>query len=156
MTKNFILPERHRRTREREEAERRFVGSFLDVAFPPAPVAREEKFAQQTRSLLRPLTHPGLGVSDLHGGQLPLDQEVDVGEVGGVVVVPQLAGQGLQVGRPVSRGEGDKAGHRGEPDKHVLLAGDLFRRISTLRATFTSAEKFHTALSDYSPWTSEW
>ena len=93
-----------------------------DISLPPGPglVAREEKFAQQTRSLLGSLTNPG--VSDLHGGQLALHQEVDVGQVGGVVVLRQLAGQGLQVGRPLRGGEGDEAWDGGEPNKHVLLA----------------------------------
>ena len=95
---------------------------LLDISLPPGPgpVAREEKFAEQTGPLLRSLTNSG--VSDLHGCQLALHQEVNVGQVCGVVVLSQLPGQGLQVGRSLCGGEGDEARDGGEPNKHVLLA----------------------------------
>ena len=95
---------------------------LLDISLPPCPgpVAREEKFAEQTGPLLGSLANSG--VSDLHGCQLALHREVDVGQVGGVVVLSQLAGQGLQVGRPLRGGEGDEARDGGEPNKHVLFA----------------------------------
>ena len=135
LRQQFVLPQRHRGAgpaagpgagpgaRQGEEAEGRFVGSALTVSLPAVPgpvVAREEEFTQQTGPLLRSLTNPAL--SDLHGRELPLHQEVNVGQVGGVVVLRQLAGQGLQVGRALCGGEGYEAGDSGEPDKHVLLA----------------------------------
>ena len=135
LRQQLVLPQRHRGAgpaagpgagpgaRQGEEAEGRFVGSALTVSLPAVPVpgvAREEEFTQQTGPLLRSLTNPA--VSDLHGRELPLHQEVNVGQVGGVVVLRQLAGQGLQVGRALCGGEGYEAGDSGEPDKHVLLA----------------------------------
>ena len=41
-------------------------------------------------------------LTELCGGELPLDQEVDVGQVGGGVVTLQHSAQGLQVGRTCS------------------------------------------------------
>ena len=38
-------------------------------------------------------------LTELCGGELPLDQEVDVGQVCGGVVALQHSAQGLQVGR---------------------------------------------------------
>ena len=162
LSQQLVLPQRHRGAgpgaRQGEEAEGRFVSSLLDVSPPPGPgpVAGEEKFAEQTGPLLSSLANSAL--SDLHGCELPLDEEVDVGQVRGVVVLRQLAGQGLQVGRALGGGEGDEAGEGGEPNKHVLLAdiSDLSTGQDNSGKLVTSARKFHREHWDYLPSTFEW
>ena len=54
--------------------------------------------------------------------QLPLDDEMDVGEVHGGGPGPEHLGQRLEVRRPGARGEGDEAGDGGEPHEDVLVA----------------------------------
>ena len=59
---------------------------------------------------------------------VPLDQQVDVGQDGGGVVLPQLTRQGLQERGALCRGEGDKPRHCGEHHEHVLLTEEVVRR----------------------------
>ena len=94
----FISPERQGRggpgAGQGEEVEGRLdLLPVPDAAALLAPVAGEQELAEQAGALLRPLTHTR--VPNLHPGQLPLDQEVDVRQVDGVMVVRQLGGQCL-------------------------------------------------------------
>ena len=96
----FISPERQGRggpgARKGEEVEGRLdLLPVPDAAPLLASVPGEQELAEQAGALLRPLAHTR--VPYLHPGQLPLDQEVDVRQVDGVMILRQLGGQRLEI-----------------------------------------------------------
>ena len=62
--------------------------------YSTSTVPGKQQLAEEAGALLRPLAHPR--VPDLHSSQLPLDQEVDVSQVNGVMIVRQLGSKGLE------------------------------------------------------------